>query len=105
MIIYLTLPIKHNQELKGYSSISGFFGFGADRFDLVMAALFKMKQGLIGFGMKLNKANESMLDNARRMSQSTAVIADAVQKTQNSEVPQTYQPQDNNNQDQQRRNL
>lgn len=106
LIIYLTLPIKHNQELKGYSSISGFFGFGADRFDLVMAALFKMKQGLIGFGMKLNKANESMLDNARRMSQSTAVIADAVGKTQDAEI-QSYRPssQDNNSRQQDSENM
>jgi hypothetical protein len=103
--IFLTIPITNNEELKGYGSISGFFGFGADRFDMVILGLFKMRKGLIGFGQKLNKASEFMLDSARAMSQSTAVIADAVGRTQNSEGSQMNQPQENNNQEQQRRNI
>ncbi|MDD3840107.1 MAG: hypothetical protein PHP06_05980 [Clostridia bacterium] len=83
--IYLTFPLEY-QESRAYNSIKGGFEFGADRFNLIVEALFKMNKGLSGFGNKLQQANENMLTNAKSMSESTANISTAVRKTQDSNI-------------------
>lgn len=90
--IFAILPLNNPQELRTFSSIGGHFGFGADRFDIILTALYKMKKGLNGFGTKLNKASESMMGNAKKLSESTANISDAVSRTQKAEIESRYYP-------------
>lgn len=84
--IFLTIPITDKEELKGYGSKSGNFGFGVDRFDMVIKTMYQMKKGLKGFGLNLNKSNMEMQDSAKDITQSMAVIADAVGSANRAEL-------------------
>ncbi len=99
--IWLTLP-GDNAEKEACASVKGGFGFGADRFTLVLEVLYRMRKGLIGYGAKLQKAQDGMLQNSRVMCETTANIADAVSQTQKSEIEHTtaQQPQPDQSYDQ-----
>lgn len=93
LVIYVVMPLGNNDK-KAYVSLKGAFGFNADRFSLVIETLFKMRKGSKGIGYKLKEATKVMLGGAKDMSQDTAVIADAVGKTQKAEIDMNIrQPQ------------
>lgn len=96
-IIYLTLPEPYI-ETKTFTSIRGNFGFGADRVKKVLESLYTTRRGLAGYGNNLKKASQSMLKDAQDMSETAAVISDAVEKTQNTNIDsREYQQQNQNN--------
>lgn len=94
--IYVTIPIKGEKSYT-FLSLKGKYDFHHDRFMVTIRNLFKMLDGLFTAYDDTVAANQSMIDDAKKNAQGTAVMADAYGRTKKANIvrPESYQsPED-----------
>lgn len=83
--IFIPVPLPP-EETKRFYSLSGQHSFRADRFSDVIRTLFKMRKGISFLDLQMTESSKDMLRKGTTMSQQTAIMSDAVGKTQGQKI-------------------
>lgn len=90
--IYIPVPVPY-RKIKPFLTIKGNYSINADRFDLILRTLFKMRRNIKHSYPHLASANKTVLEDAKKIAQGTAVIAGEFKKTRGTDLVDERRPQ------------
>lgn len=98
--IYIPVPVTYSIT-KQFLSLKGNYGIYSDRFNLILEMLLDMRRNIRHSYPHLASANKTVLEDAKKIAQGTAVIAGEFKKTRGTDLVDERRQQPQQQQQQQ----